>query len=161
QSVTPIAVAQGERTIQWGTGTLLRVADESFLVTACHVWDNAVRDGFDHDLCIFDLQDRAEGEAILPSVPLIGNIRRVKDPFDLAFVELDASVVSALPGRHWLRLDEVLLRPRPGGRCWVYGFPQETAEEVPERGLFRYTPFFTLAPFCRRPLAFEDYDPKA
>jgi hypothetical protein len=60
ESVTPIAVIQGERTLQWGTGTFFRVAEESFLVTACHVWDTAARHGFDHDLFMFDLDGRAE-----------------------------------------------------------------------------------------------------
>jgi hypothetical protein len=127
---------------------------------ACHVWDEAEGYGFEHDLYVFDSDvPDADGEARLRQVPLNGTIRRAKDPFDVAFIELDSSVVAALPSRHFLRLNEVALRPRPWGLCWVFGFPQESVEDIPTQALFRFNQFFALAPFCRREVALENYNP--
>src|SRR5262245_7209890 len=78
QSVTAIAVIQGERTIQWGTGLFFRVADDSFVVTACHVWEEAVRYGFNQDLYVYRTNGDTEGEAEVHPVPLTGKLHRAK-----------------------------------------------------------------------------------
>jgi hypothetical protein len=161
ESVTPIAVIRGELTRQWGTGTFFRVADESFLVTACHVWDEATRCGFDHELFVFDLDGRVDEHVGLRPVPLSGTLHRVKDPLDVAILQLDAKVVDLLKEVRFLRLDEVTVRPRQRGLCWVFGFPLERAEDCPTRSLFLFNPFFLATPFHRgRVSHLENYDPK-
>ena len=160
EAVTPITVIQGERSIQWGTGTFFRVAEESFLVTACHVWDEAVRCGFDHDLFIFDLGSRVEEGVSLRPVALSGTIHRVKDPPDVAVIELDTKVVAQLSACRFLRLSEVGLRPMQMGPCWVFGYPLESTEDIPARSLFRFSQFFMLAPFYQRPVSLENYEPR-
>lgn len=159
QSVTPITVIQGERTIQWGTGTFFRVAEDSFMVTACHVWDEAARCGFDHDLHVFDLDGHVQGDVQMRPVPLTGTVHCVKAPPDVAIFELAPEVVSALDGRRFLRLNEVELRARQPGRCWVFGFPSDATELIPAQSHFRFNQFFMLAPFYERPVALENYDP--
>jgi hypothetical protein len=159
KSVTPIAVIQGERTIPWGTGTCFRVADESFLVTACHVWDMAEKNGFDHDLYVFDLDGDFDGQAKVRPVPLTGRLYRVRDPHDVAVLELDSSTVSEFRTRTFLRLSEVALRPRWRHSCWVLGFPLEAAVSVAAQSLFRFNQLFLLAPFCQRDVALDNYDP--
>jgi hypothetical protein len=59
RSVPPIAVIREKQTLQWGTGTFFRVAEDSFLVTASHVWEEVVRRGFESDLHVF-VSDRPE-----------------------------------------------------------------------------------------------------
>jgi hypothetical protein len=159
QSVTPIAVIQDQRTIPWGTGTFFRVVDDSFLVTAYHVFDSAMKRGVDHNLHVFDLDGNVEGNVGLRPVPLNGTLHRAKDPPDVAVLALDEKTASAIDSRHFLRMNQVRLRPRRPGRCWVYGYPQETAEDIPARSLFLYKQFFTLAPLCERSLALDGYDP--
>jgi hypothetical protein len=79
-------------------------------------------------------------------VHLSGTIYRVKDPPDVAVMALDAKVVSELRGCRFLRLGDVGLLPRQPGRWWVFGFPQESTEDIPARSLFVFNQFSMLAP---------------
>jgi hypothetical protein len=158
-SVTPIAVIRGEQTYQWGTGTFFRVVDNSFLVTASHVWDEAARHGVDRELCAFDPGDQIEEGVSLRPVPLAGSLHRAKDPADVAVLELAPEVVGQLRGVRFLRLDQVALRPRPGCRCWVFGFPAETVQDVRASSLFRFNQFSLLAPQHDGDAALEGYNP--
>jgi hypothetical protein len=142
QSVTPISVIQGEQAIQWGTGTFFRVDEASFLVTACHVWEDAVRCGYERDLFVFGI----DGEVQMKPVPLKGNLHRAKDPADVAVFALDETTVSGLGESRFLRLNEVGLRPREPGWCFVFGFPVEPKKEVADLSPFKFNQLFLLAP---------------
>jgi hypothetical protein len=158
RSVTPIAaVVAMNRTIPWGTGTFLRIADNSFLVTASHVWQQAVKFGFERQLHVFDF----DGDTGLRPVPLTGTIHRIDDPVDVAVVELDSKGVSELSGRQFLRLTDISLQPNrgKGNWCWVYGFPFDSSEHTPELSLLEFNPFFMLAPLCQRDVGEGLYDP--
>jgi hypothetical protein len=159
ESVTPIAVIKEERTIQWGTGTFFRVAEESFLVTASHVWDEAVRYKVEEDLFVFDVAGRRQDGFGLRPVHLSGTIHRAKDPPDVAVFALSPQTVSELSGCRFLRLSDVSLRPRAPGRCWVFGYPRETAEDIPGKSLFVFNQLFILAPLCEPPPSLTNYEP--
>lgn len=159
RAVTPIAAIRGEQTVPFGTGTFFRVADESFLVTAAHVWEEAERLGFGQELFAFDPVESAGGLFTMNAVPLAGTWHYAKDPADVAIMELDRPVVELLRGAHFLRLNEVALRPRPGGRCWVFGFPAETARDLAADRLFRFDPFCLMAPQHPGDAALDGYDP--
>jgi hypothetical protein len=159
QSVSPITVIRDERSIQWGTGTFFRVAEDSFLVPAAHVWDAAVRQGFDGDLFIFDLGESMNAGSRARPVPISGMVHRVNDPPDVAVFELDANTVSQLPLRRFLRLNEVSLRPRHPGWCWVFGYPLESTEQLQDESLFLFNQFFLLAPLTQSDAYLDNYDP--
>jgi hypothetical protein len=159
ESVTPIAVIRGEQTIQWGTGTFFRVADESFLVTASHVWEQAVRQHVEKDLHIFDVAGRREEGFSLRPVPFVGRIYRAPDPLDVAIVRLPQETVKELQGCRFLRLSEVSPRPRVPGRCWVFGYPLEVVQDSPENSRFVFNHLFLSAPVCEPPPALDNYDP--
>jgi hypothetical protein len=158
-AVTPIAAIKEGRTIQMGTGTFLRVADAFFLVSAAHVFTAATKLGFGGCLHVFDVAGTAEGKTEIRPVPLDGTLYRMDDPPDVAVYELTGDVASALTGCHFLRLTEVGPRPAPGGRCWVFGFPHETAKDLPGQDVFRFGPFFLLAPLHNTDGSLENYDP--
>lgn len=152
QSVTPIGRYTGAGLVPHGTGTLFRVADASFLVTAGHVFNaNA-------DLCVFDLCEPEPGAQRLHEVPLGGHLHRVGDPPDVAVIELGDSVVERLRGRRFLRLNEVRLRPEPDWPCWVYGFPLEGSGYEPGTSRFWPAEFSLATQVYDQDVALENHD---
>jgi hypothetical protein len=129
-------------------------------VTACHVLDAAVYQGYEHELFIFDVVGDTDVGAGLRPVPLTGALHRAKDPADVAVIALDDNVVSKLKGCRFLRLSEVSLRPVQPGRCWVFGFPVEKTQDIPACSLFRFDHFSLLAPVVSEPQALANYDPR-
>jgi hypothetical protein len=159
ESVTPIAVIQGQRRMQWGTGTFFRVAEESFLVTASHVLDSAKQNKFENDLVVFNLEERTEEGRMMRPVSLAGKVNHIQHPADVAIIELDPQVVAELGGRRFLRLTDVRLAPREPGQCCVFGYPQEYTEDRPAQLMFSLDTFFMMASLSRRTTALEGYDP--
>lgn len=159
RSVTPIAAITPNGTFQWGTGTFFAVADESFLVTASHVFDTAEQQGVAQNLCFFDLGEVGDERAALRPVPLSGNVHRVKDPPDVAIFQLEPSLAASVTGRHFLRLSEVALRPSADGCFWVFGFPAEMTEHIPDDSSFQYRHFFFRLPLYNRDAAIENLTP--
>jgi hypothetical protein len=141
--ITPIAVTVQGRTFQYGTGTLFRAGDFSFLVTAAHVLQKVKA-----DKALLRLLDRKTENHQVRSVAVprleayIG-----QDPADVAVLPLTDEVVAGLSNRTFLRLDEVGSRAaRPGGG-WVMGYPAETVEYSEGRTRMCYNPFLLAAPF--------------
>lgn len=99
------AEPKNETLCPWGTGTLFRVADESFLVTAGHVAKDAV--DCNTPLCV-----PTSGDSF---VQLHGNwfcstdnqYGISKDPFDIAVLKLTSEVVEKLAADSFLRLNEI------------------------------------------------------
>jgi hypothetical protein len=157
RSVTPIVAIQGNQTRQWGTGTLLRIGDKSFLVSADHVWKSAVEKGFGTALHVLNINAAPGNYDFAHPVELEGKFYGAKDPPDIALVELDEATVEGLRAMHFLRLSEVELAPKePGGYC-VYGFPQEWASELIPRQHFRLEHLFLLLPRYRGETDFAGY----
>lgn len=105
ESAVPIVLIHGTELHQFGTGTLLRVADHSFIVTAAHVVKDARQD--DEGLCI----PRADGSFAQIHGDWIcsseGQYGTAVDPFDLAILHLDSSSVKGLTNESFLRLDDI------------------------------------------------------
>jgi len=105
-TVAIIRVEKEKETLhQFGTGTLFRVADESFRVTAGHIAKYAEK--YDIPLCVptsgssfVQLHGNwicsADGQYGVPD-----------DPFDIAIHKLDSNVVEKLAGYSFLRLAEI------------------------------------------------------
>lgn len=160
RSVTPLAVILPDRTLQWGTGTYFRVADDSFVVTAAHLWTEAVKYGVQDSLHIFDVSGEHEQGVSIRPVPLNGNVYRADDPADVALFHLDSETVSRISDAHYLRLNQVKLAPQHPVRCWVFGFPQELAKDVPHERLFRFEHLFLYVPFYAGETFLENYEPR-
>lgn len=110
--------------IQCGTGTLFRVADYSFLVSACHV-TNLARKGV--QLYVSDAVPKA------PGIPLEGNLHS-ENNLDVSVWHLAPQVVAELPNRKFLTLhhaDRADLRVTSG---WYYlhGYPNCWSDPRPE-----------------------------
>lgn len=100
---------------QFGTGTLLAIADENFLITASHVFEFASRKKC--DLYI------GGANGTLP-VALGGELVSTDDYFDVAVIQIDEDVVKRLASKSFLRIGDVTFdRPKPGDLFTLFGFP--------------------------------------
>ena len=99
------AEPKNETLCPYGTGTLFRVADESFLVTAGHVAKDAVKSNT--PLCVPTSDDsfvQLHGIWICSADNQYGTS---KDPFDIAVLKLTSKVVEKLAADSFLRLNEI------------------------------------------------------
>lgn len=154
ESVIPLC-AEGETApVQLGSGTLFRVADTSFLVTAAHVADVAAQQG--HQLYVSDGLPGSKGCGL--HGPL--HLARQKS-FDLALWELPPDVVAALPTRRFLRLVDVdLSETIKGGWFYIHGFPGCWSAPDPNVAKIIVTTFTYGAVLYGGPMdAFADHDP--
>ena len=100
-----IIIVQGQTLRQFGTGTLFRVADQSFLVTAAHVIKEAHK--IDRGLCITASNDsfvQVHGNWLCSEK---GQYGTSSDPFDIAVLPLDSNIVAKLTDYTFLRLHDV------------------------------------------------------
>jgi hypothetical protein len=124
-SVVPIFGEQNGVAIQCGTGTLFRVADRSFMVTASHVAD--IRTIYDIQLYVCDARPGAEG------IPLAGALHSERN-LDVAVLELSPEIVHRLPNRKFLTVhhaDRAGNRITKGWYC-VHGYPNCWSKPIPE-----------------------------
>ena len=124
RSTVPILAKQFDTPAQHGTGTLVRVADDYFLVSAAHVLIPSI------ELKV-PLFIAAENESLILLkqasaiyTPKFQDLIRDEDPFDLAVWKLDDETVSRLSRKRFLdqtdiRVDTDLTR----GRYLVFGYP--------------------------------------
>ncbi|HYV35804.1 MAG TPA: hypothetical protein VE988_08885 [Gemmataceae bacterium] len=149
--IIPISGSVQDRTVQYGTGTLFRAGDFSFLVTAGHVLRKVKE-----DKALLRLLDGKNGDEVRSvAIPKL-EAYLGDEPADVAVLPLGDEVVAALPNRTFLRLDEVALRAsRPGG-CWVMGYPAET---VVHGEVMIYKPFLIAAPFIDPLSSMANFDP--
>jgi hypothetical protein len=107
---------------QFGTGTLLRVADASFLVTAAHVIKEASK--LDKGLCITASDGsfvQVHGNWMCSSE---GQYETTEDPFDIAVLQLDYNIVERLKDNLFLRLDDVNFDENlSNGIFCLFGYP--------------------------------------
>jgi hypothetical protein len=153
--VTPIAASFGGKTHQFGTGTLFRAANFSFMVTAAHV----LRRGKTQD-ALFRLIDgeSANGPVKYADVALPKWTAYVGEEADVAVVPLSDDAVAALPNRRFLRLDDVAVRATYPGGCWVMGYPAETVAYAESDRKMTYNPFLLAAPLVERNSWLDKFD---
>lgn len=120
----PIVAQQDGILRQHGTGTLFRIAQRSFLVTAAHVFTDALR-------VSAILRVRTSGEA--PRlVPIGGTLIRSRsqgeDSIDLGIMELAQSVVTELSGYQSIGLADIDQTQETSDDLYIVaGFPCELA----------------------------------
>ncbi len=151
-SVVPIFFqAEGGNPGLAGTGTLLTIADEHFLVTADHVLK-------DHSVgyYITDAVQRA------PQVPLGGPLASASQPqFDVAAWKLDRRIVERLPNRTFITLSDVdFSRSRlADGWFLLHGFPQEWKRFDPRASMMNCETITHACRTYRGNAALKNHDP--
>jgi len=104
-----------QRICQHGTGTLLKIADQCFLVTAAHVHQDALR-----YRC--DLHISAENGAL---IAFDGMVHSANNQFDVAAWELSDKIEAEMKGHDFRSLAEIDLSGTPLESGWylVFGYP--------------------------------------
>lgn len=137
-----------------GTGTLFRVADVSFLVTASHVTEQARELGYQLAIC-----DAVPGA---PGIPLYGR-RHGHANFDVVVWELPSEVVDELPNRSFLTVhhaDRSNRRPTKGV-YYVHGYPAQLADANETEQKVSLLPFTYAAGICQGDISgLPNYDPQ-
>jgi hypothetical protein len=117
--VVSIYVKQDARFAQHGTGTLLKVADRSFLVTAAHVLIEADKDGF--PLYVADYDVGCAFQRLRGTQHFIRESR-----VDVAVVELASDLIECLANRKFLRLADMDFQDHVReGLFFLLGYPCE------------------------------------
>ncbi|MBI3822663.1 MAG: hypothetical protein HY289_08285 [Planctomycetes bacterium] len=112
-ATVPIGIRCGETLRHFGTGTLLRIADESFLVTASHVFSMARQS----DLYFSD----ASGT---PAILLGGDLASTDHYFDVAVIAINEAAADNLKNKSFLRVGDITFAPpRSGDIFTAFGFP--------------------------------------
>ena len=153
QCILPIYAEQDGSPVQCGTGTLFRVADTSFLVTASHVADIAAVHKY--QLYITDATQGSNG------IALEGNLHSERN-LDVAVWELTSRVVAELPNRKFLTVHHAdRTRSRLGkGWFYVHGYPNIWSVPNPDGQRIAVKPFTYGAVLYDGPTnIFEKYDP--
>ncbi len=158
KSTIPILVNQGEIYRQHGTGTLLRVAERSFLVTAAHVFRSAQQ----NNLTLYI------GASESKVVPLSGKFYYTPggedDPYDLGVRELSQSVVDNLKSLEFARLLDVITPSKidPDDLYCLAGFPTLLSKEASSEQAMAESKTMLIVSHCYRgsTTALPNYDPK-
>jgi hypothetical protein len=151
-STVVIVIAQENEFRVFGSGTLLKIADEYLLITASHVIEQAGAKNL--YIVVADRKTREdliplEGEAVL------GNER-----IDVAVLQLKPSVVAGLQEGDFLRLDHFCTDENLSEAMFaIVGFPGIMSEH--KEGILSFTKFFHVAPaFAGDISPLGDYDAK-
>lgn len=123
-STVPIVSAIGETTQHLGTGTLFRIGDAGFLITAGHVFKKAAEfqatigiGGTTHGRFV----SLANGYTLVSTE---GQYGCSFDPLDIGLHRLSSTVADQIPTHRFLRFDEVeFVAQPPGGVYTMVGFP--------------------------------------
>jgi hypothetical protein len=152
EAAVPLVLVQGSTLTQFGTGTLLRIADESFVVTASHVISKAEeRQG---GLCIAGPHGSF--------VPLAGEwLCSAEGHADVAVARLAAVSNQPLAEARFLRYGDVSMRgDLSTGVFVVFGYPSlwsepsTSAKTVLQFGTFQYVTY----PFDGETAALGNYE---
>lgn len=119
----PIVIAYEGVVHHFGTGTLFRVADHFFLVTAGHVIKKACELG--KTLGIGGSDDghfiALSGETLVSSE---GQYGTTGDPFDIALHRFSSDAVARLAKKRFLLLDDIEFDPQSATAVYtIFGFP--------------------------------------
>lgn len=151
--VVPLYGDHGGVPIQRGSGTLFRVADHSFLVSACHVTDLA-RSGTQ-----LYISDARPGSTVIP----VEGAPHCEKHLDISVWELAPHVVAALPNRTFLTVHQVDRADLRVARGWYYvhGYPNCWSDPKPEERKTAAKAFtYGAVPYEGDTGAFAGYDPR-
>lgn len=137
-STVAFLVVRGRSLHVFGSGTLLRIADESLLVTATHVIEEAKAK--DMHIILADKQNKTD------LIPLVADgILGDRDGLDVAVLQLRSQVVERIEDNAFLRLDSVSYEPNLSDAMFtVLGFPAIMA--CHESGRISITKYHHIAP---------------
>ncbi len=151
-STVAVVIARGKTVAQFGTGILLRIADDYFLVTAGHVF----RDAKNQALGL------AAGRGKI--IRLTGeSLSTDEDPFDVAVHKLSQDVVTKLDGCTFLTLNDIDTDPQPERAVFtLFGYPAVwSAPSGNDSQPFTIKPLeFTTYAYDRETSALTRYEPK-
>jgi hypothetical protein len=108
---------------QWGTGTLFKIGDRRFIITAAHVMQSMSKSEGDPLI-----SDHTPHSAVVPlydsRAVMFGN-----EWGDCAVVEVQPSIVEHVPNRRWITmLDFAYPPPTPNDLYYVCGYPSQLTE---------------------------------
>jgi len=151
-STVVIAIVQGNDFRVFGSGTLLKIADEYLLLTASHVIELAGAKNL-----FIVVADRKTKEDL---IPLEGEAILGNEKIDVAVLQLKPSVVARLQESGFLRLDHFCTDENLSEAMFaVVGFPAIMSEH--KGGILSFTKFFHVAPaFAGDTSPLGDYDAK-
>ncbi len=147
KSSVPILTKRGNAFCVLGTGTLFRIADTSFLVTATHVIEEA-----DNKKLVFTVP---HSDDIIPlgGMGFLAN----RDPFDIGVIQLDSQVSNRLEDKNFLRLHHVCdERVDNEGLYCLLGYPEIMCEH--ENGILDLIMLYlTVPPYIGETSALDGY----
>jgi hypothetical protein len=120
RSTVPVMVEiEEKKPLPQGTGTLFRINDRHFIITARHVFESKVE-----LLSHLALPDDLEGKGFTRILNAVNTVPK-DDIFDVAAIEItnQASVEAIKQNWNFLTLDNVRLAP-PTTPVWVVGYPE-------------------------------------
>ena len=148
-----ILVTDNRIVSQRGTGTLFRVEDAHFLVTAAHVFQT-----------IESFQESPSVRFDNPAapMPLEGHLHMTDELLDLAVLGLDAAVVAGLSSRRFLSLSDVEFRKDLGeGWYFIHGYPFVTSYTSKDLLTTLQTDFtYRTGVYGGSTAGFRNYDPR-
>ncbi|HEX4611965.1 MAG TPA: hypothetical protein VH092_27460 [Urbifossiella sp.] len=154
--VLPITASDGTNSSVLGTGTLFRVGGRSFLVSAHHVFTEAVKN--DLGISIHDCLPETKTPALL-----LGGRVIFAPKYDVAVMELSPETVSGMPNRLFLSVheaDRANRRPEDGTYA-LFGFPSVQVTPHEERDLL-VMPFGHISHrYAGFTNSFENYEPES
>ena len=111
-------IVHGPVAMSFGTGTLFRCGDLSFLVTASHVVNEAEQRKLD-----LEIPARDDPSA---HIPLLGQYLDTPAPYDIAICKLSEETIAKLSGYTFQQIEQVNLRDEISpGWFYVHGYPSE------------------------------------
>ena len=143
-SVAILAHTDNGQPWQHGTGTLVRIGDSRFLISAAHVATDARK--LSAVLRLIIPREAVSAENVEPlvevkmpadNIPLEGKaavtVGGEDDPFDLAIWSLSERTVASLGSKTFLNRTDITESADDGGAYFVYGFPTELTRPEGER----------------------------
>ena len=143
---------------QFGTGTLFRVGNDSFVVTAAHVIKKACAQGK-----TLGITSAADSIVAVPGTWMCsseGQHGSLDDPFDVAVHKLPKDVIDKIGSKTYLTFDDIEFKAQSATAVYtLFGFPGIWAESTKtDRDRLQIKPLqFTAYSYDRDTSAFKDY----
>jgi hypothetical protein len=155
----PIVISHEGAVHHFGTGTLFRVADYFFLVTAAHVIKQACEHGTTIGIGSADNGHfiALGGETLVTSD---GQYGTAADPLDIALHRFSTSAVDRLTNKRFLVFDDIEFDPQSAtGVYTIFGFPavwSSSSKSVDEKVMYKALQYTTYR-FDRDTSRLEEY----
>jgi hypothetical protein len=139
RSTVVILLVRGNSLHVFGSGTLLRIGEESLLITASHV----IEDAGAENLCIIRADHKRKDDIVpLEAEAILGD----SDGLDVAVLRVRPDVAARFENRDFLRLHQVCRHKEDLSEAMVavIGFP-EIMSGI-DNGILSFTKFYHVAP---------------